>query len=355
MSTFAVEVVRLDDVLPHENADKLELAVIGGYRAVVAKGLHRRGDRVVYVPEDSIVPDDVLEAFGFTGKLGGKAKNRVKAIRLRGELSQGLVLPCDDVAEFLLEQGKIGYTEEFYEGKDMTDLLGIEKYEEPIPVEMAGKQRPRPSWFPMYTDIENIKKYNRVLEDGEEVIVTEKLHGTNFGAGMHVDDRTMRVSSRRVVLEEDEANLYWRAARQATLDTTLDRILTFTGCQSAVIFGEVVGPGVQDLTYGVSNGEIGFRWFDLMLDGGYVNEDDARDIIERTHPRFERVPVLYRGPYSLEKIQELTDGKDFSGSHIREGVVVKPVMERRTKMGRVILKSISAEYLLRAGPTTERH
>ena len=268
MSSFSVEVVRLDAVHPHPQADRLELAQIGGYRAVVLKGLHQPGDLVVYVPEASVIPQDVIDAWGFTGKLAGSKKNRVKAIKLRGELSQGLVIPAQ--AAFETACKRVGPDQrpnivEIAEGQDFASILGIEKYETPIPIEMAGRQRNRPEWLPMYTDIENVKKYNRVLIEGEEVIFTEKIHGTSFAAGMHKDDLALVVSSRRCVLEPDEFNLYWRAATQAGLKEELIALLESTGAESIVMFGEVYGKGVQDLTYGVPEGKIEMRLFDIMV------------------------------------------------------------------------------------------
>lgn len=384
MSTFAVEVVRLDDVLEHGNADALELAVIGGYRAVVQKNIHKPGDMVVYVPEQAVLPDDVIEAFGFTGKLAGAQKNRVKAIKLRGELSQGLVLPLAKVSEVIeqrgtralalaagVEESDEGYVLLFYVGTDLKESLGITKYEEPIPVEMAGKISQRPDWFPKYIDIENIKKFNRTFVAGEHVVVTEKIHGTNFGAAMHRDDvralgrrldfisDALRVSSRNHVLERDPSNLYWRAALQNDLAMILRDILAETGVETVVVYGEVFGAGVQDLGYGVRPGEIRLRWFDLMLDGKFVNEDDAASIIEHADffGKLERVPVLYRGPFSEQMVTDYTSGKDtIAGVHVREGIVIKPVVEREGGRGlrRVILKSISESYLLRANGT-ERH
>ena len=91
MAYFEVNVVKIDQIEDHPNADALELAVIGGYRAIVKLGDFKAGDLVVYIPEQSIVPQWLLERMGLEGRLAGKDKNRVKAIKLRGVLSQGLV------------------------------------------------------------------------------------------------------------------------------------------------------------------------------------------------------------------------------------------------------------------------
>lgn len=95
MAEFEVKVVKIDRIEDHPNADALELAVIGGYRAIVKLGEFEAGDLAVYIPEAAIVPDWLLKRMGLEGKLAGKDKNRVKAIKLRGILSQGLVLPLE--------------------------------------------------------------------------------------------------------------------------------------------------------------------------------------------------------------------------------------------------------------------
>src|SRR4051812_851039 len=101
MSTFRCPLVYLTAVDVHPNADALELVQVLGYRAVVAKGIHQPGDPVVYIPTDAVLPPDVVSAFGFEGKLAGRDKNRVKTVKLRGEVSQGLVIPLRKADEVL--------------------------------------------------------------------------------------------------------------------------------------------------------------------------------------------------------------------------------------------------------------
>jgi RNA ligase (TIGR02306 family) len=404
MSTFAVEVVRLGAILPHPNADKIELAEIGGYHAVVQKGIHASGGIAVYVPEDAVLPFELIEAWGFTGKLAGKAKNRVKAIRLRGELSQGLVIPLATVLDTLStkqtavtiarqieDEESHGVVEMHFdfvgwdkdatasflnkgfgddlEGFDLTLALGIEKYEPTIPAHMSGIAMPRPSWLPKYTEIENIKRRNRVLEDGEPVIFTEKIHGTNVAIGMLAADGEMFVSSRQLVLQRDEHNLYWKTALKFELESHLKSILAAMNAESVVIYGEIYGRGVQDLTYGVASGDYQFRCFDILVDGNYVDfetfvqlvgaeanwegrDDDGNDFYRYTSD-LPMVPILYNGPWNPDVAEFYTHGLDtISGTHIREGIVIRPLFERNVRScGRVIFKALSDEYLLRENGT----
>jgi RNA ligase (TIGR02306 family) len=116
---------------------------------------------------------------------------------------------------------------------------------------------------------------------------------------------------------------------------------------TVILYGEVFGRSVQSLSYGFEKGKLGYRAFDLSLNGKYVNDDEFRRHCERFG--VPTVPVLYRGPFSLEKINALADGKTTidGADHIREGCVVKPIVERTDpKIGRVILKFIGTEYQL---------
>ena len=130
MSEFAVPILQLDDVVPHPNADRLDLAVVGGYRSVVPRGKFKTGDWVVYIPEGAVIPEWILEKEGLTGYLAGPNKDRVRAVKLRGELSQGIVMRASDYN---------GGNEPSIAADDISDALGIVKYEPPLPRQFAGR------------------------------------------------------------------------------------------------------------------------------------------------------------------------------------------------------------------------
>src|SRR5271167_2507157 len=124
MSTFAVPVTRIAAIESIDGADAIEVAVVGDYRSVVQKGVFRQGQLVVYIPEAAVLPNELIVDLGLEGKLAGSHRNRVKAIKLRGQLSQGLIY--DKVPE------------PFVEEDDVAEQLGIVKYEPHIPAQMAG-------------------------------------------------------------------------------------------------------------------------------------------------------------------------------------------------------------------------
>lgn len=375
MATFDTPIVRLDDVKEHPNADRLELAHVRDFQCVVQKGKFERGDLVAYIREASLVPQWLLKRLGLEGKLAGSNKNRVKAVRLRGQLSQGVVLPVKQAHVPLIQQPDYGWIERedgkkytVALGDDVSDVLGIEKYEPPIPVHMAGEVFNAHGRTVRY-DIENFKNYPNVIQQGEPVIMTEKLHGTWCCIGVVPDQQAHEDAGRWIITskglsakglafklnEKNENNLYVRAMRQHASD--IDKRVDDD--QYLYILGEVFGGGVQDLHYGIAknDNDVGFRVFDMYSGrpghGHYLNYDELKAKCEDFE--LDMVPVLYEGPFSKAQMKHLTDGPEtISGnqSHIREGIVIRPQIEKRDpNLGRIQLKSVSEDYLTRKDGT----
>jgi RNA ligase (TIGR02306 family) len=361
MSSFKVETIRVV-IEPHPNADALELARVGDYRAVVRKGAFRSGELVAYIPEQAIVPDAVLDELGLRGRLAGREKNRVKALRLRGQLSQGLCYPARSTWTL---------------GQDVTEALGIRKYEPPVPTHMNGRVYGAGLDRCMRYDIENVKRFPELLRPGEEVVFTEKIHGTWCQIAVmperlaHPEHGRVVVSSKGLAAKgmafapraaENQDNLYLRAARAFDVVGRVERafMAALAGGEPVFVLGEVFGKGVQDLAYGADVGRdvaLGFRVFDVFEGvpgaGRFLDDDELTRACERM--LMVRAPVVYRGPFSGEVMREHTDGTETisgQGLHLREGVVMRPRIERRHELlGRVQLKSVSARYLLRKGGT----
>ena len=379
MATFECKVYELT-IEEHPNADAIELARVGDYLCIVGKGQFKTGDLGVYIPEAAIVPEWLLEDLGLVGKLAGKAKNRVKAMKLRGVVSQGLIHPVRYDENHPEKDGFMLFFNDPHgladisveKGRDVTDLLGIVKYEPPIPSSMSGEVF-NAVGRTIHFDIENIKKYPDILEEGEEITITEKLHGTWCCMGYHpdVEENNGRVitskglSGRGLAFkfnEQNEKNLYVQMYHQLTNGIGQDIMERF--CRLDVhndgdpfyILGEVYGKGVQDLAY-VDGNEKAFRVFDIYVGeptgGHYLSPEEVKNICKELD--IDTVPVLYSGPYSKEMVEELTNGKEtVSGKelHMREGIVIRPFNERRDDIiGRGILKSVSDAYLLRKGGT----
>ncbi len=344
MSTIKVEVTRIQDVRPHGNADSLELATVGGWQMCVKKGVYHNDDPIVYFEQGTVLPREVADQLGVTQYLSEKTDINgdkvliIHRVRLRGEPSFGLVISPE-----------AGMTV----GQDVADLYGATKFYPPIRTQ-AGDSERDDARFPAYTDIENMRSYPDVLLAGEEVVATEKLHGTNCRVGFVIDQvegqrayKAMAGSRglRRKQPVDDAAtrlNTYWFPSTLEPVNKLLHDLYENWHNQ-AVLYGEVYGQGIQSFNYGEK--AVAFRAFDLMIDGKYLNHDDFAALCDQYG--VETVPLVYRGEFSLATIKRLSDGdSQVGGSHGREGVVVKPVTERQDgKIGRVILKYVGDSYL----------
>ncbi|MEV6398788.1 RNA ligase (ATP) [Streptomyces sp. NPDC051907] len=353
MSTLRVTAEQLT-IHAHPNADVLELAQVGLYRAVVAKGAYRSGDVALYIPEQSVLPAELVEELGLTGRLSGKASNRVKAVRLRGELSQGLVCRPKALADVDLAQAAA-------DGTDFAELLAITKWSPPIPPTMSGDVEAAPDLLP-WVDIENIQRYPTIFEPGEPVVLTEKLHGSaclltySVADGGRVQVSSKGFGSKGLALQEDPRNLYWRAIHGHGVGEVAARLAEKLGARRVGVFGEVFGAGVQDLGYGANarSEDLGYAVFDVSAEiDGEVRWLDAAELLEGELPL---APRLYEGPYDIDKVLELATGREtVSGRelHLREGVVIRSTTERYSPVvgGRAIAKAVSPAYLTRKGGT----
>lgn len=355
MAHFDVLVRRLDAVEPHPNADRLDLAVVGGYRAVVGKGQFQTGDLIAYLPEASVLPDALIAELGLTGKLAGPDANRIHAVKLRGALSQGVVMKA---------------REGWVEGQSVMAELGVAKFEPEVPAELRGSVYPLEREEGLTFDVENIKLYPDLFSPGEPVVFTEKVHGVFLAVGAapqaqartgcgHYQDRVW-VSSKGLLAQrmafdhrsDDDPNVYLRAAKQHALYTPVMDLADATN-EIVFVMGEAFGQGVQDLGYGGTSQAPGFRVFAIVVGDRYLDDEELEATV--AHMGLRRAPVLYRGPFSMEVLADHTNGREaVSGQacHLREGVVITPVIERQDmRVGRVAAKSVSEAYLLRKGGT----
>jgi len=379
MSDFEVKVVRIEEpVEDHPNADRLSLIKIGGYTCISAKledGSHRykQGDLVVYIPESAVVPEWWLKANGFwdndkdRGLLSGASRNRVKAVKLRGVFSQGILqavcLAEDDNGQYIEgEQGHYpngqGYTKvEFVcEGDNVAEFLGITKYEPSVPQNMIGAMGALYGVTLKY-DFDSIQKQPKLFGSTESVFVTEKLHGTNIQIGIvpgkYEDGEDVYVTSKGLGArgfnlkntEDNDGNLYVKELRKLIANGTINLIKMAYPNRNVRIFGEVYGYNVQDLSYGLAEPQLAV--FDVMVDDEYL---DPRDLNTFCHSFYlPMVPVLFVGTFDTTVLTNLRDGTDtISNSHVREGIVIKNVDGPRK-----IAKWVSPDYLLRKGDTTE--
>lgn len=325
----------------HPNADLLSLALIKetGWQCVVRTEDMKDKSLGIYIPIDGLV-DTTKPEFKFLDKDGSGKPFRIKTIRLRQMLSQGLLIPAPENSAI---------------EDDFTEALNVKRYEPTIPVQLSGDSIRTPEAFTKYTSIENVKNYPRLLVEGENVRVALKLHGTNARYGFindgKVEGLTYIVGSHNTAKDKDGSNVYSQISRQYDIENKLKLIVDeIKPKYNFIAMGEIVGSKIQDLDYGCKAGERKLYLFDVVLDGQYQPLEFVQDVAAKLG--IETVPVLYRGPYSFEKVMEFRDGKDLIGNHCREGVITTAEPESRDlRLGRRVLKFISDDYLLRKNAT----
>ena len=328
MSTHAIEVVEIGEVSPHPNADQLETTTVWGWQCCVRKGEYKAGDRAVYIPPDFLVPTSRAE-FAFL-KRDGREQERIRVKRLRGQLSQGLLIPWkgDDPI-----------------GANVMESLGVERYEPPLKMSMSADLfigGPSGLYTPKF-DVESYQRYRECFTPGEEVVITEKIHGANARYTYASDKdgaEQLFCGSRTNWVRPDKASP-WTLALKAQPGIEL-WCRQNPGC---VLYGEAFGQ-VQSLKYGASNSQIFFAAFAAMDRQLWMEWDRLVETCDRAG--VTKVPLLYRGPFDESEAYAMAElDSSWPGAiHEREGVVILPTPERvDPNLGRVCLKMVSNRYL----------
>jgi RNA ligase (TIGR02306 family) len=334
----------ISDILPIEGADAIELAIVDGWKVVVAKNVgHQIGNKVVYCEIDSFLPIEpefeFLRKSSFK-KMGVEEGFRLKTIKLRGQLSQGLLLPLADAIEVMKRRNGEVYHEMLQVGQDVSSLLGIVKYEPPIPAELAGKVKGLFPSFLRKTDEERIQNLSAEFEEwkasDKTFYVTEKLDGSS--ATFYINNDEFGVCSRNLELLETEGNTFWKVVRQGNLE---QRMRDFGG--NFALQGELVGEGIQGNPYRFKGQTVRFfNAFDIDS-GEYLSLSQFKFLIETLG--LVTVPILdedFKLPNTIDEILAYAEDKsDLFPNPEREGVVIRST--DRT----ISFKAISNKFLLK--------
>jgi RNA ligase (TIGR02306 family) len=332
---------KIDNIRPIVGADAIEAAVVGGWTVVVKKDEFKVGDLAVYLEIDSWVPHE-LAPFLSKGQdpreYNGVKGERLRTVKLRGQISQGLLLPLSVFPRSL----GFDYATDRTVGEDVSHWLGIQKWEAPIPAQLAGDVRGMfPTKIPK-TDQERIQNLTVELEEWKAAAlsweVTEKLDGTSMT--VYVDGDDEGVCSRNLNLKENESNSLWRVAKH---DQLIEKLRS-TG-RNLAIQGELVGEGIQKNMYKLKGQH--FFLFDVYdIDrGAYLNPVERRALASKLD--IGHVPVLKEDEVlevcNVEHILKWAEAKALMGGADREGIVFK-CNERE-----VSFKAISNKFLLKGG------
>lgn len=364
MSDYRVPYTTIREIKPHFNAERLEVATVYGFQVVTQKGRYKPGDSVIYIPIDSVLPLN-LENFLFPPDSKIRLSNhRVRQIRIRGLASQGMIVDPDS--------GFFSRTS-WKPEEDLAHELGVTKYEPPAkgPAQTIGrskhlgKVKDHPL-FHKYNGLDNIKWFPDLFEEGEPIVIQEKLHGTNARASIlpfiantrwkkflkflrlgpklerHYGSNNVQISGKFSKTGYYGEDVYGECFHRMGI---FDRIPP-----GHVLYGEIVGPGIQKgYDYGLT--ETKFYLFDvkqIQPDGSLRYLDPNEVELFATVNGFAMVPTLYKGSYNKETAYKLTFGPSVlaPSQKVREGVVLKSATGYDlTGGGKRALKWVSEEYL----------
>jgi RNA ligase (TIGR02306 family) len=380
VDTHKVEIVPVS-LEPHPNADRLSVVRVYNFTCVVNTADWTGVEKAAYVQPDSVMPDtpeyrflkntssfrkerEALDAVlaadhesdlcrldynekvaALEAKIDANTKHlRITVKKLRGIISMGMLLPAPEGSQI---------------GDDVAEQLGITHYEPPSMDELDGRRQhagddvgpASPMIYAPKYDVESIYKFADCFDAGEPVYVSEKLDGQNgrFVATENGNETVIEPGRRSTLVslyagsrtewkKKEGGSNWWRVMED---NPWIDRWCYDN--QDSVLYGEVFG-WVQALKYGAKPGQLFFRAFDVMEGMEYW---DAEKFIAEIYKDC-RVPDFGVMPYDFEKLQALADGPSLikGADHMREGIVIKPVKERKHwKLGRVMLKMVSNAYL----------
>lgn len=237
------------DIQPIPDADSIEVATIKGWKVVVRKGEYQIGESVVYFEIDSLIPKTTVTEFLMKKETDTEA--RLKTVKLRGQLSQGLVISLGNAYTMNKELNgddatPFGETE----GTDLSDILHIEKYEPPVKYGNEGESIYWPFSLSK-TDEERIQNcpevIQQIIDNKVHVCISVKLDGTSMTV-IHQPDGVQVAGRNNMFLKTDEVaynNKYWSTAKKYNLVEIFEKYHNEHPDEYLAIQGELVGPGIQ--------------------------------------------------------------------------------------------------------------
>jgi RNA ligase (TIGR02306 family) len=352
----------VNEINPIEGADNIELAVVGGWNCITKKGEQKVGDLVMIATTDAIIPFELSEKMGVTNYL--RKGGRVRTVKLRGVYSECLIIPITHIP----------FMENYYEGKDMMNVMEIYKYEPPVKqIQLASGKKIRyqdnPN-FHVYYKFPNLKNVPGMFTEEDLVEITRKIHGTNARYGivkknklsffdkvkkfLRLADKWIEyefvVGSHNVEKGSDsngfyDTNVWYEIEKKYDIKNKLWKYVR--AYEPAVIgdgvtlYGEIYGAGIQKgYDYGLK--EIEFVGFDIKGNGEYLPTYNAWSIIEK-QLELPYVKVLHYGNWSQEVQDKYVFNNFIKGTKVpHEGIVIKYHTGERQKIAKVI----NPDYLI---------
>jgi RNA ligase (TIGR02306 family) len=339
MARQLVSVQRIDRLMPIENADFIEKAVLQGWQTIVRKGEFNEGDLCVFFEIDAVLNPE-LDWVQKYASFMADTKWRVKTCKKKQVLSQGLALPLSILPDEIVPEVDM----------DVTEILGVEKWEAPCALEQGNAKGNFPSHLVSKTDETRVQSALKCLEElwGKPYVITVKCDGTS-ATYLHVDDE-FTACSRGQMKKDEEDCVYWKMARKYDLPNKLAKY------KSYAVQGECVGQKIQQNKMKIDGHDLFvFNIWDTEA-RKYLDFPEFIDTCDELG--LQTVPILEVGDsfkYSFEELLELADGKYEGTQNFREGIVIRPKEEMWSDKlhGRLSFKVISNKFLLNEDKVVE--
>ena len=369
---YMVPYTSILDIQPHNNAERLEVATVYGFQVIVSKDRYKIGDKAVYIPIDSILPEKLEKKIFPEDSKVKLSGSRVRQIKLRGLASQGMLIDPKDISDYT-DVSKLK------DEQDLKTILGVKKYQPTIrsvSLKTAGGKRNKKDENPLfhkYNGLDNIKWLPNKFGAETQVVIQEKLHGTNARASImpFAANYFMKKLKQLFRLAPKNENCYGsnNVEVSAKADykgfygedvygSTFKKLDVFNKLKfGEAVYGEIIGPGIQKgYTYGLT--EHAFILFDvkvLQADGTqkWLNPSEVKTFAEERG--FQLVPILYEGPFNKDLAYSLTKGPSVfcPKEKVREGIVIKAAKDYTVSGNKQALKWVSEDYLSDATNTDE--
>jgi len=324
------------EIKPIEGADRIVAYRVGGWWIVDQKNKYQVGESVVMCEVDSFVPTEIAPFLTkpdhFPKEFLGIKGERLRTIKLKGQLSQGLLLPMSVLPN--IESVGIGF---YIEGEDVTSALGILKYEKPLPACLAGTAKGNfPSFIPK-TDQERVQNLSKEIQEmqGELFEVTIKLDGSSCTIFVNGEDNG--VCSRNLELKQTDTNAFWQIA----VEEDVHAKLRSTG-RNLALQGELIGPSIQGNYEKVAKNEFYvYDVFDIDKQA-YLLPAERWDVVQQLG--LKHIPILTgsrRLDHNVQQLLDMAEGEGMNKGVKREGLVFKHLHSDFS------FKAISNSYLLK--------
>lgn len=347
MNRSLASIQKIINIQQIEGADHIEVATVLGWKVVVRKGDFKIGEDIIFCEIDSLLPRASWSEFLWKKGDENKTTYRLRTCKLRGQISQGLVLPINILKGLKYandERENPEYT--FDIGKDVSELLCIVKYNPPISAQLAGQVKGTYPCFIPKTDETRAQAVPDVLKEivGKEIYITTKADGSS--CTMFYNRGEFGVCSRNLELKETEGNTLWELAKKYDVHNKLKSLN-----RNIALQGECIGEGIQKNRMGL----VGHDW--LVFDAYDIDKGEYLSYNELTSFSLQlglnMVPLdtimEVTKEWSIEEALEMAKGKYKDTNNNREGIVVRPIVECKSEAlkGRLSFKIINQEYLLK--------